>query len=118
MATFPTLSVNPSAPDWKEGRVSDPTLKQETDGGYSVTGARFTRRPPKKYHVKIEPLTAAQKASLEEFEEEVQIGAGMFDWTNPNTSAVVDARLAGPIEYRFYKEVPGLWTVEFDIEEV
>ncbi len=118
MSTFPTLSVNPSVPDWKEGRASDPTLRQETDGGYFITGARFSRVPPKKYHVKIEPLTATEKASVEALEEEVHVGAGIFDWTNPMTAAVIDARLAGPIDYRLYKGVPDLWTVEFDIEEV
>jgi len=119
MATFPTLSVKPSVPDWEQGRASDPTLRQETDGGYFITGARFSRVPPKKYHVKIEPLPADEKASIEDLEDEVHIGAGLFDWTNPVTDVVVDARfVGGPVKYKFYKGVPDLWTVEFDIEEV
>lgn len=118
MATFPVLNVQPLLPDWKESKAKDPTIRLETDGGYTVTAARFTRTPPKKYHLKYEPLTASEKTSLESLEDEVQVGAGIITWTNPFTAAVLDVRLAAPIEFRPFKGSPNLWTAEFDVEVV
>jgi len=117
MASFPTLGVNPTITDWRESKVDDPTIRLKTDGGYTVTGVRFTRTTPKKFHLKYEPLSAAEKASLESLENEVHVGAGMIAWTNPFTGASVDGRLAAPIEFKPYKGVPGLWSAEFDFEE-
>lgn len=119
MATFPTLSAKPVASAWKENRVMDPTIRDEVEGGYVITGTRFTRIPPKKYHVKVAPVTEAEKALLEALEEEVFVGAGMFDWTNPITEATVDARLGkGGFTFGLYEKLPECYTVEFDIEVV
>ena len=118
MATFPTLSVAPIVSDWDETAAHDPTIRNETDGGYVITGARFTRKPPKKYHIKLEPLPPTDKGLLESLEEEIRVGAGIFTWTNPNTAGSHDVRLKAPIRYRLYKGTPNLWTAEFDLEEV
>lgn len=118
MATFPALAAKPSIREWEETRSLDPTLRHEADGGYVVTGARFTRTPPKKYHIKIDPLSQAEKTSLEALENEVKVGAGIFPWTNPFTGTVLDVRFMAPLKFRPWGNLPGAWSVEFDIEEV
>ncbi len=119
MASFPTLGVAPTISDFDETLAQDPTLRYETDGGFVITGARFTGTPPDKYHLKYEPITEAEKTALKAFQAEVRVGAGMFDWINPFTSAILDVRLLPPgMKFKPYKKRPGLWTVELDIEEV
>lgn len=118
MAAFPTLGVAPTVSDYEETLAQDPTLRHETDGGYVITGVRFTGTPPDKYHLKYEPITEVEKASLKTFQAQQGVGAVMFDWINPFTSAVLDVRLLSPMKFKPWKGMPGLWSVELDIEEV
>jgi hypothetical protein len=118
MAAFPVLSVAAAVNDYEETVAQDPTLRHETDGGYVITGTRFTGTPPDKYHVRYDPITEAEKATLKTFQAQQGVGAVMFDWTNPFTSAILSVRLLSPMKFKPRKGVPGLWSMEMDIEEV
>ena len=113
---FPTLSINPSVRDWTEEKAFDPTIRSRSEGGYVKTRARCTRIP-RKWHMVYDALSKTDKETLEEYEDDQQVGAGSFNWTNPLNSTTYSVRFAGPVKYTMMGNV-NFWTVAIDLEEV
>ena len=114
MLTFPTLSVTPSMSNYNQTIAHDPTLRNETDGGYVVTRAKFTRLV-NKWHVLYKYITNADKSTLETFENDVKVGTDAFYWTEPVSGDVKTVRFLNRIEF---PKASLYWNAEFDIEEV
>lgn len=115
MADFPTLSVYPSIHGWAEEVAVDPTIRNDYEAGYVITRARFTRIP-KKWHVVYNAMPQSDKEILQAFENDVKVGSCAFNWTNPLDNIQYTVRFLAPISYRLLS--PGIWQVEFDLEEV
>ena len=114
MLTFPTLSVTPSMSNYNQTIAHDPTLRNETDGGYVVTRAKFTRLV-NKWHVLYKYITNTDKSTLETFENDVKVGTDAFYLTEPVTGVVKTVRFLNKIEF---PKASLYWNAEFDIEEV
>ncbi len=122
MATFPTILRRvglTQTPIVNEEIVAfDPTVRNRYEGGYVGTRARFTRLP-RRWSVKYEWMTTANKETLRTFEDARAVGSDSFTWTNPMDSTGYTVRFFEPVRY-----TPALntnfqyWTVEFILEEV
>ena len=116
MATFPTFSIDPTVRLWEEKAAFDPTIRNEYEGGYVVTRARFTRIL-KSWKIKYnDGLTVTEKGTLQQFEQDRRVGAEAFDWTNPLDGVTYQVRFKRPITYKpLY--IKDLWTADFELEE-
>jgi len=126
MATFPTLYRrdttvhHPAAESLEAGTAHDPAIRSESDGGYVISRARFTRIVQNWPNIRYEWLSLANKNTLRTFETDTAVGgSASFDWTHPLSSTVYDVRFMGRIRYTTHQHTNGLfWTVEFGLEEV
>ena len=115
MLTFPTLSTNSGIAGHSETIAHDPTLRNETDSGYVITRAKFTRLV-NKWHVSYKYITDTDKSTLEIFQSDVKVGTDAFYWIEPISGYVVKTvRFLNKIEFL---RVSLYWNAEFDIEEV
>lgn len=121
MPAFPTLSsfklTEEVLDSWEEGIVTDPTLKDEKEGGYQTTRARFTRL--RKYFKYSFPFyTLADKNTLQTFEQTtVVMGTTSFTWTNPLDDVSYTVRFGEPIEYIPNKGTV-YWKITIRVEEI
>jgi len=113
---FPTLSTNPAVNDWSEEVSKDPTIRSDTENGYTVTRARFTRLR-KKWIVKYKGLDLNDKQSLENFQKEVLVGSEIFKWICISDNIQYDCRLLKPIRF-IPVGTKNYWNAELEIEEV
>lgn len=116
MANFPTLSQNPDISGWEEQVAFNPTIRSETDGGYVLTRARFTRLP-RRWNLVYRVLPVADVNTLKTFEGTVKVGSDSFLWTNPQNSTQYTVRLLEPIRYSMHGS-KNYWDVEMVLEEV
>lgn len=116
MATFPTLSAEPDVRNYSETIAYDPTIRSDTEGGYTITRARFTRLR-KKWHIYYPVMTVTDKDTLQNFEKSVLVGSDSFEWTNPADGQTYTVRFVTSIIYRPLS-TKNYWIVEFDLEEV
>jgi hypothetical protein len=114
--TYPTLSTLPEVSGWAETLANDPTIRNETDGGYTVTRARFTRLR-KKFKVAYRLLSRTDKTSLETLQTTVGVGSDYFSWYNHDAATTLSVRFAGPLEFK-PTETTEYWSVEFEVEEI
>jgi hypothetical protein len=117
MANFPTLSSDaPDVDSWKEQRAFDPTIRARSEGGYTKTRPRTTRIPMQ-WKVRYGYLSAADKSTLQAFENTVKVGSDAFTWTNPVDGLQKTVRFKEPVKY-----VPvgtkNYWRADFILEEV
>lgn len=86
MATFPvfyhhgTLVQTPYIEELAS--ALDPTLRTEVEAGYVASRARFTRAP-RRWTLRFDMMTAANKATLRAFEIARGVGASSFTWADP-----------------------------------
>lgn len=96
MQAYPAISVPPSLLSPDGALAVDPTLKSQSEAGYELTRAKFTR-PRRKWGVNYDLLNDTDMGLLRAFEVEVQVGALSFTWTHPVSSTVYTVRFGGPI---------------------
>ena len=95
MSTFPTLSIYPIYP-LKESRV-DNTIKSDTEAGYVITRARYSK-VRKKFNIIYQLLTAADKALLDTFIDTVSGATDSFTWVHPASGTSYTVRFEDPPE--------------------
>lgn len=125
MADFPTINRrgtelhNPIVGDFEDTIAHDPTIRSRSEGGYVTTRARFTRIP-RKWTIKYDWVTKANKNTIKTFEDDTVVGGSAnFDWLNPENSATYDVRFLGLIRYAPHPDTNFLWwIIEFELEEV
>lgn len=93
---FPTLTVPPSLISPNGVVVVDPTLKSQSEAGYEVTRAKFTRLR-RKWGIHYDLLNDADMALLCAHEAAMGVGSLSFTWTHPISAASYTVRFAGPI---------------------
>jgi hypothetical protein len=117
--TFPTLTAltkKPTVEGYEFGPQADSTIKNDVEGGYKLTRARYTRIPLS-WNLSYTPISEANMLILDAFQHTVGIGAQMFDWTNPVDNVTYTVRLADKIRFKMHQK-PTLWEAEFVLEEV
>jgi len=127
MATFPaTLYLHgssgaqqsPVVGTFDNVMATDPAIRSQSEGGYVTSRARFTR-VARKWTVRYEWMTKANKNTIKTFEDARRAGADSFTWTNPEDSASYTVRFMEPVRYTAHPHVNWLWwTVEFVLEQV
>ena len=124
MAAFPTVYVHgtlihtPVVSSFDDGMAHNPTIRSLSDGGYVTSRARFTRIT-RKWTVKYEGLTQANKNTIRTFEDARVGGSESFTWLNPEDSATYTVRFFEPVLYTPWPHVNFIrWRVEFILEQV
>lgn len=126
MANFPTLYRrgtelhSPVVGELTSEHAHDPVIRSPlSEAGYVTTHARFTRIT-RRWEVKYDWLSQANKNTLKTFEDSTVVGgATAFTWTNPEDSTAYSVRFLGPIRYTPHDHTNWLWwTVEFTLEQI
>lgn len=116
MSEFPALSVKPDGEYWVESPAVDPTIRNEFEGGVTQTRPRFTS-VPRKWTIRYQDLTLADKQALESLERDVVYGAGIFSWTNPTDDKTYQVRFGDLLAFQCSPENPETWTVDIVLVE-
>lgn len=114
-----TLIHYPDVNSWDDTMSVDPTIRGgPSDGGYTVTRARFTRTV-RKWTINYTWVSRTNKETIRAYEEARHVGAEYFQWTNPENSTTYWVRFSAPITYRPHPNTNFLWwMVEFVLEAV
>lgn len=97
----------------------DPAVRVDTDGGYEITRARFTRAPRRTWTTGFASLTETEKGTLATFWNTVKGGSAYFDWTNPNTLAVHVVRFTKSLSWKYVGKLANKrWDVDIEVREV
>lgn len=119
MANWPSIAY-PSLP--VSEKYADPTLRSKTDGGYTMTRARFTRIP-REWSLKWPAMSHTDYSSLMSFFTGTAIGGSVsFAWTCLTDGASKTVRFASEPKAEIVAwtaaGTPRLWSVEVTLEEV
>ncbi len=116
MPNFPTLSIGPSAGNYVESPVIDPTIRSQYEGGAILTRARFTA-VPKQWQVSYRYMSTTDKETLQAFEKTVNYGSDSFSWTPPTNSNTYSVRFGAPIKFKVESDGPAQWSIGFRLIE-
>ena len=96
MADFPTATLA-GLEDSKHftEKQADPAMKQEVDGGYTITRPRYTRTPRKTWTTGFTDLTTTQKDSFVSFWNTYKGGSNSFTYLNPADAQTYTVRFMG-----------------------
>jgi len=124
MATFPTLYRrgtevhNPVVGDFDDTMAHDPAIRSLSEGGYVKSRARFTRIS-RRWTIRYDWMSQANKDTLKTFEDARGAGAEDFTWTNPENDTNYTVRFLELVRYVAHPNTNFLWwIVEFILEEV
>jgi len=124
MATFPTIYrrgttiQNPVVGSFDDVMAQDPAIRSQSEGGYITSRARFTR-VARRWTIRYEWMTQANKNTIKAFEDARHAGAESFTWTNPENATAYTVRFVEPVRYTAYPHTNFLWwSVEFVLEQV
>ncbi len=118
MATFPSLSVEPSYPvviKWEDSVIRSPM-----EGGYEVTRQKFTR-VRRTWDIVYNYLPSSDVTTFNTFVEScVHGGADAFTWTIPGSTVTATVRFKEPPEVSIYdKSGTGyMYSAKFTVTEV
>jgi len=124
MATFPTMYRHgaeihhPIVENFTNTMAVDPAIRSQSEGGYTASRARF-KRITRKWTVKYDWVSQANKNTFRAFEDARLGGADSFTWTNPENSTAYTVRFLEPVVYTPQSNANFLWwTIEFTLEQV
>ena len=118
--TFPSLPSGKGLDSSKmETTRSDPGMRQEMEGGYTVTRARTTRAPRRIFKCGMTMITQEDKETLEEFWDSTRGTSLSFSWDCPFDDKTYIVRFKGPMVFP-YAGVGGNhhWNCSFELEQV
>lgn len=122
MATFPTMYhhgtlVHTPQVEEGDGYAVDPAVRDEIEGGYVQSRARFTRNV-RRWSVRYISLKNANKITLRAFEVARVGGAESFTWVNPVDGVTYTVRFKGVVGYTPEPNTNNTrWSVAFELEE-
>ncbi|MDX5412903.1 MAG: hypothetical protein LPK02_07630 [Rhodobacterales bacterium] len=108
---------------FSETHLEDPALDFQTEGGWLMTRARYTRRPPVTYSLGFTDLSNAEKEQIEALYEATRGSSDYItDWIHPISGLPIDVRFKkGSVPQYKYRGFGGnhRWDVtSIEIEEV
>lgn len=116
MADFPPVALaGKEDSKFRTQSSDDPAMRNTTDGGYTITRARYTRAPRKTYTTGFTDLTETELAALEAFYDAQFGGSNSFTWEDPVTNVVHTVRFNAAIK-GIYTGRGG--THRFDVPEI
>lgn len=92
MPAYPTLSYDFDATSFKESSENPVIPPSSTEGGYTITRPRFTRRPRRTFMFRHLGISEADRLTLQNFWDDHYGGSLAFNWTHPVTSVVYNVR--------------------------
>lgn len=117
-AVFPVLNEKPDSARY-EVSLEDPSLTQDSEGGYKFSRPRHTRPPRAKWRVSYTSLSDAQTLTLKDFYKLVRGGSLSFDWIEPDSGAVYEVRFVSGINFKYVGYgYTKLWDCSFEVEEL
>ena len=124
MADFPTIYVHgtlvhtPIVGELENELAQNPTIRNDFDGGYVRTRARFTRLP-EKWSVRYSGVSKANKDLIKTHVADQLAGSNSFAWTNPDDSTKYTVRYLGLVKYTPWPHTNFLqYNIEFVLEEM
>lgn len=76
-------------------------IKQKSEGGYSITRARYKQRRRRIFETGFTSLTDVEKASLQAFEESVGLTIKPFHWRHPQTNQLHLVQFMEPLKFSY-----------------
>jgi len=118
---FPTLPSGKNIDSSKfETSKTDPAMKADMDGGYTVTRARFTRKPRKIFKCGFTMISGADKGVLDDFWDAARGGARSFEWLCPMDGIKYQVRFDSTEMTFTYRGAGGnhFWDCSFSLKQV
>lgn len=99
---FPTLSKKPDGESFKL-KVPNPAKEPEdTDGGYSITRPKYTRKPPLTFTFAFKDISQADRDTLLTFWREIVKGSSVaFNFRDPTNGVLHNVRFGKGYELEF-----------------
>lgn len=119
MIEFPVLSKNMATEPFRPSR-EDPAHRGKTEGGYTYTRPKHTRRPRRFFTIGFRFITQDDMNLLDEFWDTVRGGSLEFLLEHPITKQKMVCRFAeGETMAPTYVGVGGvhLWDIDLKVEE-
>lgn len=101
MADYPTLSRDFDSTSFQEESENTVIQPSNTEGGYTLTRPKHTRRPRRTFMFKHVDLTEAERVTLQNFWDTHKGGSLAFNWTHPVTLVVYNVRFDSQMRIRF-----------------
>jgi phage-related protein len=101
VANYPTLSKDFDATSFEESSENTVIQPANTEGGYTLTRPKFTRRPRRTFMFKHVDLTETERVSLQNFWDTHKGGSLAFNWTHPVTATVYNVRFDPQMVMKF-----------------
>lgn len=98
MADFPPVGISQDSSLFSETQ-QDPALRNEIEGGYVTTRAKYTRTPRKTFKTGFTHITDAQKQTLQAFWDTKKGGSASFTYTHPTLATDFTVRFKGAPNY-------------------
>jgi hypothetical protein len=120
LLSFPALPSGKVSDSSKlEISRADPAMRHEMEGGYTITRARYTRKPVKRFKVGYTNITNADQKVLDTFWETTRGGSRAFAWYCPTDGLTYQVRFKGEISFA-YRGVGGnhFWDCSLELEQV
>ena len=117
--TYPTL---PSAtkPDSSKYSMSieDTAISDETEGGYTITRPRHTRKPRRSWVIGYSFIGAADKAAIEAFYDTCLGASRIFNWTDPESLTLYQVRFKGNLQFSYMgRGATRRWDCDFELQQ-
>ncbi len=90
---------------FQETHRADPSIPFDTEGGWMISRARFTRRPPITYTLGYTDISEAQKQELQDLYADTRGSSEIIEgWVHPTSGAIKSVRFKqGAIPQYSYK---------------
>lgn len=89
---FPTLSIGPDGESYKVSVPNPAKEPQDTDGGYTLTRPKYTRRPARSFKFMFKDLSQDDRDALENFWDRVKGSSVAFNWREPTNGKLYNVR--------------------------
>lgn len=87
------LNTGHDSQKFQETHKSDPAVSFESEGGWTMSRARFTRRPPVSYTLGFTDISDADKLALQALYDAVRGSSEIIEgWTHPTTGELKNVR--------------------------
>jgi len=116
MLYFPILSKDVRVEDLTDDLAFDPTIETSFIAGYRQTRARATFIP-KLFIRAYRFLSQEDKELLEEFQNDVNVGADVFGWVDSVTGFGYEVRFIGKLSFKMEPTAPNQWQTRIIFEE-
>lgn len=99
--------------------AADPGMRAETDGGWVISRARYTRRPRRTWTGAYTDITGVDKVVLDGFWDTTMGTSRGFQWTNPTDGIARDVRFKSAPAFTYTGVGPRrLWSCSLVLEEI